>query len=140
MVYFKHTQSFCNLQNRGEHDEEPTKSKAARDWLNNFQLVGQHTNIRVLGELVDPSLDVDVVQVCGIAGVGKSSVVKQVYYAAMHGLEVVWVINGFSQLYLAFCLFWLGGCITSIQLKRIIMELTFRIACGISRTRQNVGN
>ncbi|KAL6658474.1 hypothetical protein ACP70R_004060 [Stipagrostis hirtigluma subsp. patula] len=79
--------SVCVFFNENrEEDEELTKMKAAHDWLKQFQLVGQQTNIRGLGDVVaDPSPDVDVIPVCGIAGVGKSSLVRQVYYGAMIG-------------------------------------------------------
>ncbi|RLM50342.1 hypothetical protein C2845_PMPSC049109 [Panicum miliaceum] len=63
------------LFKEGEDEERAIKTKAAREWLNKYQLVGRRAdteNLSVSNPGVQP--------VFGIAGVGKSYIAKQVYY------------------------------------------------------------
>jgi hypothetical protein len=83
--------------------------KAAREWLQNHQLVGRRAdtqNLSVSNPGVQP--------VFGIAGVGKSYIVPHVYTKE------------------TFPKVWVGRCIPSIQYKGLLMEITLGFALGIS--------
>ncbi|RCV39120.1 hypothetical protein SETIT_8G198300v2 [Setaria italica] len=77
--------SICAFFNEKREDgERNAKTEAAEKWLKEFQHVGRQTNLYVLRSMV---YRCDVISVFGIAGVGKSTLVKQAYYEAVtkHG-------------------------------------------------------
>ncbi|KAJ1264138.1 hypothetical protein BS78_09G239700 [Paspalum vaginatum] len=72
--------SICAFFNdeSNKDDQETAKIESAREWLQGFQRVGRQTNFWGLKSKITLGT-VRCIPVCGIAGVGKTSLVKQVY-------------------------------------------------------------
>ncbi|WVZ98179.1 hypothetical protein U9M48_043648 [Paspalum notatum var. saurae] len=72
--------SICAFINdeSNKDDQETAKIESAREWLQGFQHVGRQTNFWGLKSKITRGT-VRCIPVCGIAGVGKTSLVKQVY-------------------------------------------------------------
>ncbi|CAO2141470.1 unnamed protein product [Urochloa humidicola] len=74
--------AFFNDDENSKGDEETAKIESAREWLEGFQRVGRQTNFWALrSKIMDDTIR--CIPVCGIVGVGKSSLVRQVYCEAM---------------------------------------------------------
>ncbi|KAG2657789.1 disease resistance protein RPM1-like [Panicum virgatum] len=85
---FSADHSICVFFNENiiEDDDEVAKKESAREWLQEFQYCGRQTNLWLLRSLVACGMrGAPVLPVCGIAGVGKRSLVRQVYYEALTG-------------------------------------------------------
>ncbi|XP_066334563.1 disease resistance protein Pik-2-like [Miscanthus floridulus] len=75
---FSADHSVCVFFNKDEDKgEKTTKKKAAKDWLDKFQLVGRQTDLHLIDSYAQSNAGVS--SVWGIAGVGKSSLVKHLY-------------------------------------------------------------
>ncbi|KAK1660399.1 hypothetical protein QYE76_048558 [Lolium multiflorum] len=63
-----------------------SRMEEARDWFNKFELIGHYNEFRSILEQLEQH-DSCVISVWGIAGAGKSYVVRSIYYSDMIGIE-----------------------------------------------------